>query len=184
MIYPIRYYSLNDGSYSPNEMFCTSGFIFNNICQKGPNILDKKIPYRCSITDDSVELCNYTYPNGDIFSLDCQCGVNSNGQGYCPLAQGDSEYVNYINSLKKLLNNPCHTTARMDPKGCDWLSTKNIKYLTAKVKSYTYKNHYLLQGNEICIKETVLYDYYHMQSDSKHLNAVSYVFLILLILII
>lgn len=142
------------------------GYIKDGFCQRGPRITNKQLPYTCKRNSTFIEKCVYTEPDGKTFSLDCECGINNEGISYCPLAKGDPEFFSYLETVKKVYSHPCHTLGRNDPKLCDRIDKNHYRNL--QQSSWVFHRHHLLQNNEFCVKETVLFEYYHL-SFSSHI---------------
>lgn len=86
-----RYYSLPISYSSEGERFCSTGYFKNDTCAKGPKIKSpgKTLPYFCKRNSTFIEKCEYSESDGNVFQIDCQCGINSNGHSYCPLGKGN-----------------------------------------------------------------------------------------------
>ena len=173
----IPYHSLNDGETSPSDLFCKSGHKYKGICLSSVKVYNKRLPYRCEITEANTEKCEY-YDGVNKFFLNCACGINSNGQGYCPLCKGDLEYKVYLKSVLLMImhSSRCHTMARNDNKNCHD-SELDEAHKNAKIKSFIFHKHQSIQRNEQCVKHTILQDFYKL-SRGSWLNAVTFILLV------
>jgi len=89
--------------------------------------------------------------------------------------------LTYIENIKKLYSNNCHTLIRNDEKRCSAIDKTEMRKLVQT--SWIFHRHHLLQNNEFCVKETVLYEFYHLSSSTTPvINVISMIILILLIL--
>jgi hypothetical protein len=89
--------------------------------------------------------------------------------------------LTYIENIKKLYSNHCHTLIRNDEKRCDGLDKTDMRKLIQT--SWIFHRHHLLQNNEFCVKETILYEFYHLSSSTLTvINVFSLIILIVLIL--
>ncbi len=151
---------------------------------KGPSVLGKERPYPCVINSTYTEQCLYNF-NGNTFKFDCQCGVNSYGDSFCPLSSGEVKYMNYLPSLENIMKNSCHTLARNNPKQCPLIDINDINHDYLVIKFKQYSMHPKLQKNSRCIKETILSDYYHYFGNGCYLKIQGFkIFIILIALMI
>ena len=116
-------FSLGDGKKVPEnedkeaqKRFCKSGEVYDSVCVSY-NDVDKK-------TDDNKykrcnfgEKCSYNVTGlsyNKIHEVNCPCGYNSEGQGYCPHYHeySKNDWDEYRNILKKNYDNECHTENR------------------------------------------------------------------------
>lgn len=75
----------------------------------------------------------------------------------------------------------CHTLIRNDEKRCDEIDKADLKKFVQT--SWIFNRHHLLQNNEFCVKETILYEFYHLSSSKiPVINVISFIILIVLIL--
>jgi len=74
--------------------------------------------------------------------------------------------------------NKCHTLARNDPQRCEEIDKVLIRNF--KQSSWVYHRHHLLQNNEFCVKETVLFEFYHLSNSNYHyFSVISLIILII-----
>ena len=164
---------------STRDVFCKSVHMYDGKCIKGPIISNKITPYECINNSTYTEKCIYNFANRNFY-FDCQCGINSNGESFCPLSSGEIKYMNYFPTIINILLNDCHTLARNNFKQCPKIeiSTNNYKNILIKFKQYSM--HPKIQKNSICVKETILFDYYHNFGHSQYLKLNSFRFIYLL----
>jgi hypothetical protein len=74
------YCSLSRMRNTGNSTFCT----LLNQTTTGDDLV------KCNYGDS----CSYLFDNSDKASLDCECGYNANGQGYCPIGHTQSKINN------------------------------------------------------------------------------------------
>ncbi|CAG9321788.1 unnamed protein product [Blepharisma stoltei] len=99
------------------NLICDSGFCLNNagksMCYPIPTS-SASIPVECSSNSQCV---SQAFGNDKlVFTQQCTCGYNSNGQSYCPLFLGDSLWKRYFKILKKWIDSDqslnCNTASR------------------------------------------------------------------------
>ncbi len=166
----LSYFSLGKNKTTTSDVFCKSVFMMNGVCLNGPRVTNKDLPYHCIINSTYTEKCIYNFA-GSEFKFDCQCGVNSDGDAFCPLPSGEIKYMNYLPTLSDLLKNNCHTLARNNPSQCPDIDRNNLQYQHLEVKFKQYSLHPKLQKNTNCIKETVMSEYYHYFGKSFYLQS-------------
>jgi hypothetical protein len=114
----VAYFSLGIGKATNVTMApglapaCQTGFANKTasgyVCATAPTSGVDDTPIACNVAD----LC---YDVTMTYNKSCTCGLD--GQGYCPLFEGDLIVTQMINSWKQLLpgviNNTCHTNNRL-----------------------------------------------------------------------
>jgi len=179
----IAYQSLEDGIKSPSDYFCKSGHRYRGICLGGIKIYNKRLPYPCNINEVENEKCEY-FDGNNKFYINCDCGINSEGQGYCPLGKGDTEYKIFMKSVTdvRFHSSKCHTLARNDNNHCNEKSLDEA-YKLSKIRSFIYHKHQLIQKNDQCAKNTILHDFYKLATSVWLKINILVVFLILFIVV-
>ena len=154
------YYSIENGVFSNNADTCKSGFIKDKKCENGPISKFKGQP--CSSDDE----CNYVNFNDEIImKKKCQCGFNGGAFSYCPLSQGDSEFLEMKRSVLFIIasNFFCHTLRRFGP--CEFIRNEEIKEFL--IKKEKYDNFPKLVMNDVCVGKTINWSYwkYFLKTD-------------------
>jgi hypothetical protein len=136
------YLSLPDGSnINPNQRnllpLCASGLYYDDKCVTMINIGEN--PNKC----DDVQTCKYKLNDGNIVSIPefCTCGKNSSGNKFCRLANGESDFVDYIENLKSMLQNieNCNTLERGVCMSSMRQSSELMqKFIISRVKALKY----------------------------------------------
>ena len=80
-----------EGDAAILDKYCELGFVHDGACSS-LNATDAKDEKLESLTVcEFGSKCNYTYNGQSSFQRDCECGYNSNGQGYCPRGHDTSK---------------------------------------------------------------------------------------------
>jgi len=58
---------------------------FRSVCLNAPTSPNVPMPIQCTPG-------TYCYSADGMYAMECQCGVNDDGNAYCPLFPGDSLY--------------------------------------------------------------------------------------------
>ena len=66
--------------------------------------------------------------------------------------------------------NQCHTLSRIDFETC---SLVKEYYNKVQFKTFIFDNHHLIQKNNICVKGTILFDFYNHESLENKLSSKS-----------
>jgi hypothetical protein len=188
----IKYFSINDNEvlqecdspYSINFL-CSSTFCVNSNssrCYTAPQ-LERPSPYLCNSDSDCNSLT--TGISKLNFSSSCSCGNNPDGNKYCNLLPGDSDFAEYKNSVQKWINGEgilkCNTYGRFG-MGCmkTYWDEKSINELiTGQYKAFMYPS---IANAQDCVLETIYSDYY--KSDSYDSSLVNSLFISSLVLIL
>jgi hypothetical protein len=118
-------FSLDDGKGVPKnenkeiqKKFCKSGEVLNSICvsynDKEQKTEDNNYK-KCNFGEKCIYKINGLGSDVD-YEINCPCGYNSEGQGYCPHYHDYSEndWNEYKKILKNNYDNECHTENRYD----------------------------------------------------------------------
>lgn len=142
-------------------LLCESGFYvpgnqpFTAECTKAPVSPSVSLPIACT----AGTLC---YSKDKKYSIPCQCGFNSNGQGYCPLFPGDAQYQSYFDAFQTYMTSPginsCHYLDVLMPTcpGIPDAEYKNLESLRLEVEYFTAK-----MGNDRCVKNIITNTYWY-----------------------
>ena len=139
-----RFYLCEYGKLDQTNTFCTitdydSYWIFQN------NKTVKDGFVEC----ENGELCHYVEGKGN-FTLNCECGFNEEGKGYCPIPININkhEWKRRMNLLSELTNNKCHTLNRFK---CYSYDNNNIYEQYNLINAKTTNAH-LLYNSPKCIQ--------------------------------
>ncbi|CAG9335540.1 unnamed protein product [Blepharisma stoltei] len=121
---------------------CTSGYAVYDednqfyTCTKAPHS-ENALPMKCTPGSKCV--------SSDLHSKNCTCGINQNGDSYCPLFEGDSYVQSMITSWKAIaqLNSGCNSYRRW---GYQCFATQSI---ANQIQWYTWAANYTLYYNEL-----------------------------------
>lgn len=142
-------------------LLCKSGFYvpgkqpFTAECKSAPPSPSVSLPIACS----AGSLC---YSKDKTYSTPCQCGFNSNGQGYCPLFPGDAIYQNFFQAFQAYMTSPgvnsCHYLDVLMPTcpGIPDAQYENLESLRLEVEYFTAK-----MGNDRCVKNIITNTYWY-----------------------
>lgn len=141
-------------------MLCSTGFYEEiaakpekAICIQAPESPNFPQPVKCS----AGEWC---YSSDYNYALQCECGYNSSGQGYCPLFPGDNLYKDFIASMKNYVEkanlNKCHILN----VGQEYCGASQEVY-DEMVKTKRIVDFFpFIQENADCIKSVYTFDYW------------------------
>jgi hypothetical protein len=142
-------------------LLCQSGFYTigskpsTAVCTAAPTSPSVTLPISCSVNS----LC---YSKDKKFTTSCECGFNSNGQGYCPLFPGDSTYQSFFSAFKNYLSSPnanlCHYLDLLMPTcpGFPYSQYEALESLMNEVQYFVSK-----LGNDRCVKTIITNKYWY-----------------------
>ena len=142
-------------------LLCSTGFYTAGskpntaVCAAAPVSPSVALPIACS----AGSLC---YSKDKKFSTRCECGFNSNGQGYCPVFPGDSTYLAYFAAFKAYMTsagvNQCHYLDVLMPSctGIPFSQYEALEGLKNEVMYYVSK-----MGNDRCVKNIITNKYWY-----------------------
>ena len=110
-----KYFSLEAGEKTQDPMLCkTERVNKEGVCISLTSTDVKDYKDDNSIKCQYGEKCNYKDNNQQTHQLDCECGYNPTGDGYCPRDDKDrnDDLSAYHDVLKKSYDNNCHTLNR------------------------------------------------------------------------
>jgi hypothetical protein len=159
-----KYFSLADGSpveFSPARYlsFCQSGFEYGGACVR------LSLPSKDTECNDDLLTCNYTnYNNASlVLPQNCLCGYNPSGKKYCKMGNGHQEYVKYVTSVNKIIQD--YSKCNTEERGlCNYnrrypskvFTDLNQKLYNAKVES---EMHHQLIGADKCVIDVAFPQY-------------------------
>lgn len=174
------FFSLSNGAYLDDlyvnkttgfNYVCKSGYalysdgIFNcTVAPKSPSAL----PVKCTIGKDCLS-SDRAYPK------ECVCGINDDGESYCPLFEGDPIVQSMISNWVSInaLNEKCNAQRRW---GYECFSTMSASSLTAwynwaaGFSQYYYEYYPLIWGNNDCAKQIYTSDYWSLLTAKSQLQ--------------
>jgi len=124
----------------------------------GPTAAAGKVDDKGFVKCDVGEICSYT--NSYItFEKPCECGYNSKGQGYCPLASGQNykTWTENIQTITKTYNNECHSQNRFN---CYKANQKQVGF--AKYSVLQTEKAHLFYGAVDCASDVLGSAYINM----------------------
>jgi hypothetical protein len=110
-----KYFSLDAGEKTDDAMLCkTERVNKDGVCISLFSTDTKDYKNRNLVKCEYGEKCNYKDNNEKTYKLDCECGYNLTGDGYCPRDDKDrsDDMSAYHEVLKKSYDNDCHTLNR------------------------------------------------------------------------
>ncbi|CAG9329605.1 unnamed protein product [Blepharisma stoltei] len=175
----IEYWSLDIGEITSSvsvegfSMACTSGFASPQgdkfVCANPPLSASTALPIECELGT----LC--TSADG-LYSQECACGFNSNGNGYCPLFPGDPYVQSAIQDSVAVLsiNSGCNTHSRFSFNCFANFPIEDQKtFLNFALNLTLIRDGYFpeVQENPYCVKEIFTNFYWNMYNT---LQVISY----------
>lgn len=152
------------------SMGCKTGAALSTgtsyIC--GTADVSKNLPSKCSQTGQCTSASG-------IFSSDCICGNNPNGQAYCPLFPGDPQVQSALTSSAKVLQNNyiCNTFSRFS-LNCFAKNTTVISDFLDFALNFTliYNQIYpKIQDTQDCVNNVLNAEYFQLVNASKSINS-------------
>lgn len=158
------YYSLENGSDVSDPkmdvqdltMCCKSAFVDrNSVCAE--------LEYDDEPTSEGVvecelgDICNYKGSNGVDHQLQCQCGYNAEGKGYCPYDHKHNRQLweGHVERMKSALDNHCHTNQRFTCRGYDFFD--KVKKASYNELNVSFHNS-LACASEVAIMKELRWD--------------------------
>lgn len=145
----VEYMSLDKGDKldsceSNFNILCKSSSCKDNKCISAPS--SKSKPHTC----DSDKDCKSD--TSGIVSK-CRCGYNEDGDKYCDLLPGDSEYEKYLDYLNDWINSDsiykCNTLKRLEDD-CIFINWDISTYRNYEYYQYRAKDYPLIQDSDDC----------------------------------
>lgn len=141
-------------------MLCNTGFYKESpsrpekaICIEAPVSPNYHQPVKCNAGD-------WCYSSDYNYAVQCECGYNPSGQGYCPLFPGDTLYKEFLTSMKNYIEKATLDKCHILNVGVGYCGTTKEVYdemLKAKREVDFYP---LIQENDDCIKSVYTFDYW------------------------
>lgn len=147
------YYSVKSGLGADNSAACLSGYLEEGYCADA--LLSRFHGQPCTYDND----CQYVDSEGISKKTGtCICGFNAGAFSYCPLTQGDAEFLAYLRAFQFILlsNVDCHTLRRFGP--CLNIEDAVYKDYTQALK--LYNDFPKLMMNDECIAKNINWDYW------------------------
>ncbi|OMJ75700.1 hypothetical protein SteCoe_25108 [Stentor coeruleus] len=159
----VNYFSLPIGStvYDvPNYGFsyaCTTGFAYKNTCAQPP-VSNSTNPIKC-------EIGSFCISHDGKYSKPCICGYD--GNGYCPLFEGDFALQDSISNISNILPfiEKCHTFSRFSYNCYFGYGALNL-FLPWKATADLYFNNDWVKriNNSACVNSTLTASYWNVVS--------------------
>ena len=153
------YYSVGIGVLADTADACFSGYLKDGKCE---NALQSRFHGQpCTYDED----CQYINDDQEVIEHGiCTCGFNAGAFSYCPLAQGDPEFLAYLRAFQFILlgNIECHTLRRFGP--CKYIESAIYREYLMALKLYV--DFPKLMMNDDCIAKIINWDYwkYHLST--------------------
>lgn len=155
----VNLFSKKNGQFVDQDvgaLVCESGFFDyakgrhgQAACAAAPQSPRANLPISCNAG-------SFCRSRDGKYQTPCQCGYNSNGQGYCPLFPGDDIYQQYLASLKSYMTDPglnqCHYLDIGMPscQGVSQTKYETVVSLHNQVLFFVAK-----MGNDKCVKNII-----------------------------
>lgn len=168
-----KYYSKGEGLPVGNcingtSLICESGICYNGICISKLAKSIKSTPMPCQNNNDCVSDYYNSPPNQFNLYSQCQCGLNKDGLAYCTQFPGDDIQSKYLKIAKEWTESDaifkCHSFSRFK------LDCIKKYWSDSKYKEYAYYSMYAanypqIQGNQECVKNMLLSEFYIAQEE-------------------
>mmetsp|Transcript_4832 Transcript_4832/g.9029 ORF Transcript_4832/g.9029 Transcript_4832/m.9029 type:complete len:363 (+) Transcript_4832:302-1390(+) len=177
----VAYYSLNINANVSNcnddtktSSLCSTGSceVYSALGTEGYCISAIKSPSlqkTCTLDSDCYGVSGNITATGT-----CSCGYNVNGNAYCDLFPGDSEYTKYISLLVKYFHNAkvnsvCNVMARLNDDCIQQALSVDEYYF---LKQYEYASQYYpeIQYNDACVKATYNSYYWDLVNNNNDID--------------
>jgi hypothetical protein len=165
----VPYGSIENYRNSTNDLACMSGYLMQNssfsFCIPTPQIVNRaSFDFKCSSPLDS---CIYeSKPILEVekdqpiyrFEFQCECGLNSNGDSYCPNIYSPS-YTSRLYDITTRFASNCHTKERFATESCYLQNAQSASDMemihTLIVQRYERDYNQMVRNNDGCVKQSL-----------------------------